>query len=75
LGQGSNGSAGVKSGSCCTQQGGGGSCGANGTTRLYGGGGRGFMSTQARDAGGQGAVRIIWPGTTRSFPSTCTGNL
>ena len=25
--------------------------------------------------GGRGAVRIIWPGTTRSFPSTCTGDL
>jgi len=25
--------------------------------------------------GAVGAVRIIWPGTTRSFPSTCTGNL
>jgi hypothetical protein len=25
--------------------------------------------------GGQGAVRIIWPGTSRSFPSTNTGNL
>jgi hypothetical protein len=25
--------------------------------------------------GGRGAVRIIWPGTTRSFPSTNTGNL
>jgi hypothetical protein len=25
--------------------------------------------------GAGGAVRIIWPGTTRSFPSTCTGNL
>jgi hypothetical protein len=25
--------------------------------------------------GGVGAVRIIWPGTTRSFPSTNTGNL
>jgi hypothetical protein len=25
--------------------------------------------------GGGGAVRIIWPGTSRSFPSTCTGNL
>lgn len=23
---------------------------------------------------GVGAVRIIWPGTTRSFPSTCTGD-
>jgi hypothetical protein len=26
-------------------------------------------------AGSGGAVRIIWPGTSRSFPSTCTGNL
>jgi len=26
-------------------------------------------------AGGGGAVRIIWPGTSRSFPSTNTGNL
>jgi hypothetical protein len=26
-------------------------------------------------ASGVGAVRIIWPGTTRSFPSTNTGNL
>lgn len=25
--------------------------------------------------GGFGAVRIIWPGDTRVFPSTCTGNL
>jgi hypothetical protein len=25
--------------------------------------------------GGVGAVRIIWPGTSRSFPSTNTGNL
>jgi hypothetical protein len=25
--------------------------------------------------GGGGAVRIIYPGTTRSFPSTNTGNL
>lgn len=25
-------------------------------------------------SGGKGAVRIIWPGTTRQFPSTCTGD-
>jgi hypothetical protein len=25
--------------------------------------------------GSVGAVRIIWPGTTRTFPSTCTGDL
>jgi hypothetical protein len=29
----------------------------------------------ASSAAGVGAVRIIWPGTTRSFPSTNTGNL
>jgi hypothetical protein len=25
--------------------------------------------------GGDGAVRIIWPGNTRTFPSTNTGNV
>jgi hypothetical protein len=24
--------------------------------------------------GGGGAVRIVWPGTTRQFPSTCVGS-
>lgn len=38
---------------------------------LYGGGG----GRNANGAGGCGAVRIIWPGTTRQFPSTNTGNL
>jgi hypothetical protein len=28
----------------------------------------------AGGAGAGGAVRIIWPGTSRSFPSTRTGN-
>jgi hypothetical protein len=36
-----------------------------------GGGGTGL----AGRAGAGGAVRIIYPGTTRSFPSTNTGNL
>ena len=43
-----------------------------------GGGGGGFYITngyQYAGAGGVGAVRIIWPGTTRSFPSTNTGDL
>jgi hypothetical protein len=35
----------------------------------YGGGGRG-----GGGAGSSGAVRIIWPGTTRSFPTTGTAN-
>jgi hypothetical protein len=24
--------------------------------------------------GGSGAVRIVWPGCSRSFPSTCVGS-
>jgi hypothetical protein len=24
--------------------------------------------------GGSGAVRIVWPGSTRTFPSTCVGS-
>lgn len=61
LGQGANGAA----------SGGGGSGGGNavGTSGgLYGGG-------KLLGAVTSGAVRIIWPGATRSFPSTCTGNL
>jgi hypothetical protein len=41
---------------------GGQSFGVNGSQACYGG------------AGGVGAVRIIWPGNTRSFPSTCAGS-
>lgn len=72
LGQGCNGIAGTAS----VAYGGGGSGGGNGCGTglgLYGGGGGsggGYSSSGAR-----GAVRIIWPGTTRSFPSTNTGNL
>ena len=39
----------------------------------YGGGGG--YSYENGGAGGVGAVRIIYPGSTRSFPSTNTGNL
>jgi len=38
------------------------------------GGGAGWGGSNG-GAGGVGAVRIIWPGNTRTFPSTCTGNL
>lgn len=82
LGQGSNGAAG--SGACSGNGGGGGSGGANGLSGsgasgcngrggAYGGG-AGSGSRVVGD-GGVGAVRIIWPGTSRSFPSTNTGNL
>ncbi len=65
LGQGADGAA----------NGGGGSGGASATGLTgggaYGGGGAGRFA----GAGASGAVRVIWPGTTRSFPSTNTGDL
>ena len=72
LGSGSNGAAG----------GSGGSGGANGTTGsggtggvggAYGGGGG--TGDSSGGLGGKGAVRIIWPGTTRYFPSTNTADV
>jgi len=53
--------------------------GYGGNGGQYGGGGgigrnnSGALSSS--NGGGGGAVRIIWPGTTRSFPTTNTGNL
>ena len=50
----------------------GGSGGANASSGIggnYGGGGGGTGTNNAC-----GAVRIVWPGTTRTFPSTCVGN-
>jgi hypothetical protein len=35
----------------------------------------GFSGARRGGDGAGGAVRIIWPGNTRSFPSTNTGNL
>ena len=52
--------------------------GSGGVGRLYGGGGggiRGGTTMGPNQAGGDGAIRIIWPGNTRQFPSTGTGNL
>jgi hypothetical protein len=40
---------------------------------LHGGGGGLTNGSQA--PGARGAVRIIWPGNTRTFPSTNTGDL
>jgi hypothetical protein len=42
---------------------------------LYGGGGGQAVSGSGGGTSVAGAVRIIWPGTTRTFPSTNTGNL
>lgn len=84
LGQGSNGAGAVVG---ANTGGGGGSGGSSGSSASnlngtagggYGGGGGGGSSNGSSGSGGTGgpgAVRIIWPGTTRSFPSTNTGNL
>jgi hypothetical protein len=42
----------------------------------YGGGGGGAYAdaTHVGGTGARGAVRIIWPGCARSFPSTRTDN-
>ena len=84
LGQGSNGTAGTNSTGTPIGGGGGsaGSAGANGSTSYAAGsgvggayGGGGGATGNSTSQGGVGAVRIIYPGNTRSFPSTCTGNL
>jgi hypothetical protein len=79
LGQGSNGAGGI-SNFCGTMTNGGGKAGSGGTdggqfpsgnAGPFGGG----ATNSGTKIGAGGAVRIIWPGTTRSFPSTNTGNL
>lgn len=62
-GQGSNGSYPRGGGS-------GGTSGSGINGGSYGGGGAGGSSS----AGGAGAVRLVWPGATRQFPSTCVGS-
>lgn len=80
LGQGANGTA----ASTIGVGGGGGSGGANGTGAttntgalggVYGGGGGGGSRYSVGGNGSAGFVRIIWPGTSRSYPSTNTGDL
>lgn len=90
LGQGTSGGASNANSSTCSygRAGSCGSNGANAaypnstgpTGGAYGGGGgRGGTACSgcvkgAGGTGGSGAVRIIWPGNTRSFPSTNAGN-
>lgn len=90
LGQGANGAGGNKN-SGINASGGSGGASATGWSclctasagGLYGGGG-GYINfcnpntcvgNTSSGQGARGAVRIIWPGTTRSFPSTNTGDL
>ena len=75
LGSGSSGAGGT-SGSAGGKAGSGGSDGTLGTSGIYGGGGNANIIACANSTtGAKGAVRIIWPGNTRNFPSTCTGDL
>lgn len=85
FGQGSNGTAGT-GGNVNPTGGGGGSGGANGgcysipngvAGGAYGGGGSngGYNSSFGSGGSGtRGAVRIVWPGNTRQFPSTNVGS-
>jgi len=84
LGQGSSGAGGT-GGTTNGGTGQGGSGGGSGSSipsrpaggAIYGGGSGGDSNSSQYGfvVGAVGAVRIIWPGTTRSFPSTNTGNL
>lgn len=69
LGQGANG---VGGNGAHGTGGSGGTAGGDAGGGLYGGGGAGGYA--AGSPGGSGAVRIIWPGSTRQFPSTNTAN-
>ena len=68
LGQGSSGGAGV-------YQGGGGGGGSGGTAGQANGAGGSYGGGSSQNSASSGAVRIIWPGTTRSFPSTNTADV
>lgn len=54
----------------------GGGAGSGGSGSTYGGGAGSSYSSPAGTirAGGHGVVRIVWPGSTRQFPSTNVGN-
>lgn len=75
FGAGGSGGGGVSGGS---QGGGGGSGGGSGGSAGqaggYGAGAGGYSYSSTDRPGGGGAVRVIWPGATRVFPSTNTGN-
>jgi hypothetical protein len=45
-----------------------------GTGGIYGGGGGSAAACSSGSSGGGGAVRIIWPGCARTFPSTDVGS-
>ena len=88
LGQGGNGSGGSGGSTGFGGGGSGGSGGNNAPGSIYTGGGNGGAygaggggtndgetGGQQSGGGGSGAVRIIWPSTSRFFPNTGTGNV
>jgi hypothetical protein len=76
LGSGSNGAAGATNTVSDSSMAGSGGAGSGGSGTLYGGGGGGGfnLSNVSVINGGSGAVRIIWPGNLRQYPSTRTAN-
>ena len=69
-GQGANGTGGASGSNSVAGSGG---PGSGGSGIEYGGGGRGRVGS-GTTTGGAGAVRIMWPGNLRQYPSTRTAN-
>lgn len=84
FGQGANGNPGTGETTQSGGYGGSGGCrgGASNPANNYGGagglygagGGAGSAGNAGKANGARGAVRIVWPGCVRRFPSTCVGN-
>ena len=72
-GTGAGGGGGGGSGGTAGQNGGYG-CGTNGDGGAYGGGGASGNNGNCAAQGAAGAVRIMWPGNVRSYPSTRTAD-
>jgi len=80
LGQGSNGTAGANATASNATAAGSGGAGSGGSGKLYGGGGPGGFNLNSTILnagtlnGSPGAVRIMWPGNLRQYPSTRTAD-
>ena len=73
FGQGSNGAGGASVTGSVGNPGFGGSCGGNGVSYTTGGSYGGGVHYGCCGIAGSGAIRIVWPGCARLFPSTCVG--
>lgn len=70
LGQGANGTGGA----VLSADGGAGVAGSGGSATSFGGGGAGASQRTGGRLGGPGAVRLIWPGDSRQYPSLNTAD-